>query len=178
MEISVDDRRLVIEIIAKLVNLNNTMAAMDDHHKRGYMLQDLLNRVFDLHDIALVRPFVRNDGAEQIDGAFKMDGWHYIVECRWREKLANTRELDGLVGQVTRSGKQTMGLFLSINGWSSNVPETLKQNPHKSVFLMEGCDLRSVLSRDVNLRELLSAKLSKFNIEAEPYYSAAEFTSR
>jgi hypothetical protein len=28
---------------------------------------------------------------EQIDGAYEMNGWHYIVECRWREQLANIR---------------------------------------------------------------------------------------
>ena len=103
-----------------------------------HLLQDLLNRVFDLHQIPVVRSFVRNDGAEQIDGAFKLEGWHYIVECRWRKKLADIRELDGLKGQIDRSGKQTMGVFLSINGWSDNVPPLLKQNPDKSILLMEG----------------------------------------
>ena len=87
----------------------------DDPQRRGYLLQDLLNRVFDLHRIPIVRPFTRNEGAEQIDGAFMLEGWHYLVECRWRQKLADIRELDGLKGQVDRSGKQTMGLFL--NKW-------------------------------------------------------------
>ena len=43
-----------------------------------------------------------------------LDAWHYIVECRWRTKLADIRELDGLYGQIARSGKQTMGLYVSI----------------------------------------------------------------
>ena len=60
--------------------------------------------------------FARNSGGEQIDGAFKLDDWHYIVECRWRERLADIRQLDGLYGQVQRSGRQTMGLYLSVNG--------------------------------------------------------------
>lgn len=73
-----------------------------------------------------------------IDGAFKLEGWHYVVECRWREKLADIRELDGLKGQVDRSGKQTIGLFLSINGCSENVPILLKQNPDKSIIVFNG----------------------------------------
>ena len=97
-------------------------------HERGYFLQDLLNRTFDLHGIAVARSFQRNSGGEQIDGAFEMDGWHYIVECRWRVKLADIRELDGLYGQIERSGRQTMGLFLSVNGWSENVVRLIKQN--------------------------------------------------
>ena len=146
----------------------------DDHHQRGYLLQDVLARLFVVHGITVVRAFQRNAGAEQIDGAFELDGWHYIVECRWREKLANIRELDGLYGQVGRSGKQTMGVFLSVNGWSDNVPLVMKQNPDKSIILMEGFDLRTVLSRTLELRRLLKAKLSALNIESEPFFSAAK----
>lgn len=146
-----------------------------DPHQRGFLLQELLTRLFDLHEIAVHRSFQRNAGAEQIDGAFKLDGWHYIVECRWRKKLSDIRDLDGLLGQVNRSGKQVMGVFLSINGWSENVVPLLKQNPDKSIFLMDGYDLRSVLERPLSLRDFLNAKLSKLNLEAEPFYGAVEY---
>ena len=155
-----------------LLMMFDELARGDDPQRRGYLLQDLVQRVFDIHQIAVVRPFTRNDGAEQIDGAFKLEGWHYVVECRWRARLADIRELDGLKGQVERSGKQTMGLFLSINGWSDNVPALLKQSASKNVILMEGYDLRCVLSQQVDLVDLLLAKISKLNIDAEPFLSA------
>jgi hypothetical protein len=158
-----------------LLMMFDELALSNDHHRRGYLLQELLNRLFDIHEVPVVRPFTRNDGAEQIDGAFKLDGWHYIVECRWRDKLADTRELDGLVGQVNRSGRQTMGLFLSINGWSGHVPGMLKQNPDKCVFLMDGYDLRCVLALGVDLRDLLFAKLARLNLEAEPFLAVSDF---
>jgi hypothetical protein len=145
-------------------------AGESDVQQRGYWLEDLLNRLFVLHGIPVIRGFRRNAGAEQIDAAFEMDGWHYIVECRWRAKLADIRELDGLYGQIARSGKQTMGLFLSINGWSENVVPVIKQNPNKSIILMEGYDLRTVLAQALDLRRLLKAKLSALNLEAEPYF--------
>ena len=146
-----------------------------DPHQRGFLLQELLTRLFDLHEIAVHRSFQRNSGAEQIDGAFKLDGCHYIVECRWRKKLSDIRDLDGLLGQVNRSGKQVMGVYLSINGWSDNVVPLLKQNPDKSIFLMDGYDLRSVLERPLSLRDFLNAKLSKLNLEAEPFYGAVQY---
>ena len=80
--------------------------------ERGYRLQDLLNRLFGAFEIPVNRSFTRNEGAEQIDGAFQIDGWFYLTECRWRQKLSDTREVDGLAGQISRSGRQTMGLFL------------------------------------------------------------------
>jgi hypothetical protein len=140
---------------------------------RGYLLEDLLNRLFVLHGIPVLRSFRRNSGAEQIDAAFEMEGWHYIVECRWRTKLADIRELDGLYGQIARSGAQTMGLFLSVNGWSDNVVPLMKQNPNKRVILMEGYDLRTVLSQPIDLRRLLKAKLGALNLETEPYFSVS-----
>jgi hypothetical protein len=146
-------------------------SADGEPHERGYLLQDLLNRTFDLHGIPVARAFQRNSGGEQIDGAFEMEGWHYIVECRWRSKLADIRELDGLYGQVARSGRQTMGLFLSINGWSENVVPLMKQNPDKSIILMEGFDLRTVLAQVFDMRRLLKAKVTALNLEAEPYFA-------
>lgn len=158
-----------------LLMMFDELARAEEPQRRGYLLQDLLNRLFDTHEVPVVRAFARNEGAEQIDGAFKLEGWHYIVECRWREKLADIRQLDGLLGQVNRSGKQTMGLFLSINGWSDNVPALLKQNPDKCIFLMDGYDLRCVLALEADLRELLLAKLAHLNLEAEPFLGVRAF---
>jgi hypothetical protein len=157
-----------------LLMMFDSLVTSEDPQQRGYLLQDLLNRAFTLYGIPVVRSFTRNEGAEQIDGAFKLEGWHYLVECRWRKKLANIRELDGLSGQVDRSGKQTMGFFLSINGWSENVPRLLKQNPEKSIILMDGYDLRSVLSGIIDLRELVLAKIEKLNLEGEAFYGAKQ----
>ena len=52
------------------------------------------------------------------------------------------------------------GLLLSINGWSENVVPLMKQNPDKSIILMEGFDLRTVLAHVFDLRRLLKAKVS------------------
>lgn len=167
----------IASIAAKSDNLLkqfDEMAYSADAIRRGCLLEDLLVKTFQLHQIDVVRSFKRNNGSEQIDAAFKLEGWHYLVECRWREKLADTRQVDGLRGQVQRSGKQTMGVFLSINGWSAHVPGNLKQNPDKSVLLMEGYDLRAVLEGRISLRELLLAKLTHFNIEGEPFVSVTQ----
>jgi hypothetical protein len=163
---------------AKQINLLLMMfesMQSEEAHRRGYLLQDLLNRVFDIHGIPVIKSFTRNEGAEQIDGAFKLEGWHYLVECRWRQKLADIRELDGVKGQVDRSGKQVMGFFLSINGWSEHVPVLLKQNPQKSIVLMDGYDLRCVLDGQIELRSFILAKIEKLSVEGEAFYGAAHY---
>lgn len=158
-----------------LLMMFDDLAFSDDPHRRGFLLQGLLNRLFDLHELPVTKSFTRNEGGEQIDGAFRMEGWHYLVECRWRQKLDDIRDLDGLKGQVGRSGKQAMGLYLSINGWSDNVPGLLKQNPEKSILLMDGFDLRTALSRQADLQEFLLAKLTHLNLKSEPFLGAKDF---
>ncbi len=149
----------------------------EDKKQRGFLLEDLLERIFSLYEIPTQKSFKRNEGGEQIDGAFKLEGWYYLVECKWTQKLTDIRQLDSLYGKISRSGKQTLGLFLSINGWSKNVCPLLKQNHDKSIILMDGYDLRCVLveHNNFNLKDLLLKKLEYLNFEGEPFYSAAQF---
>ncbi|AHG50019.1 hypothetical protein RLEG12_00025 (plasmid) [Rhizobium leguminosarum bv. trifolii CB782] len=166
------EQRVMVERQSELLLAQfDELARSENPQHRGYMLEDLLNRAFVLYGIPVHKSFRRNNGGEQIDAAFEFDGWHYLVECRWREQLADIRQLDGLSGQVARSGRQTMGLFLSINGWSPNVIQLLKQNAEKAIFLMEGYDLRAVLEQRIDMRRLLKGKIAALNLEAEPYRS-------
>ncbi len=142
--------------------------------KEVFCCKNLINQLFLINEIPVTRSFQRNGGGEQIDGAFSFQGWHYLVECKWTKKLADIRELDSLSGKVNRSGRQMMGLFLSIDGWSENVPPLLKQNPEKCIIVMEGYDLRCVLSGAIELERLLNAKLVSLNLESDPYLSAVE----
>lgn len=165
--------------LSLLLSMFDEMAGPDqDVQERGYGLQQLLNRLFDAYGIPVHKSFTRNQGGEQIDGAFEINGWYYLCECRWRQKLTDMREIDGLLGQVSRSGKQTMGFFVSISGWSENVPGLLKQNADKAIILMQGYDLRTILSGEADLQEYLSAALTHLNIRAEPYLGVREFMNR
>lgn len=163
-----------------LLELDNFagLVSSEDKKKRGFLLENLLERVFSLYEISTQKSFKRNEGGEQIDGAFKLESWYYLVECKWTQKLTDIRQLDSLYGKISRSGKQTLGLFLSINGWSKNVCPLLKQNHDKSIILMDGYDLRCVLveHNNLHLKDLLLKKLEYLNFEGEPFYSAAQLS--
>lgn len=145
------------------------LKASDNPQERGYKLQGLLDKLFKLSKIKTKESFTRNNGAEQIDGAFEFGEWFYIIECKWRKKLSDDSELAAFLTKVNRSGKQTMGMFLSINGWSDKVIDLLKQNPNKSIFLMNGDELEEILKDNINLKEVLKRKIKALNIEAKPF---------
>ncbi len=164
--------------LALLLTMFDNLTGETNAQRRGYLLEDLLNRTFDLHGIAVVESFRRNAGAEQIDGAFRFNEKDYLVECRWQKEPSDVRDTDSLLGKILRSGKGAMGLFLSINGWSTHVVPTLKQNPEKSIILMDGYDLRTALAGQVDLRELLAAKARALILKAEPHLGASQALSR
>ncbi len=153
----------------------DSFAGLLDKQKRGYLFENLLTRVFSLYKIQTHESFKRNHGGEQIDGAFKFESCYYLLECKWTQKLSDIRQLDSLYGKINRSGRQTLGLFLSVNGWSQNVCSLLKQNPDKSIILMDGYDLRCILDKRnrLSLMDLISKKLESLNIEGEPFYSVS-----
>lgn len=156
--------------LSELLQAFDSLSLSVDHQQRGYVLQGLLERLLLACEIPAVKSFQRNEGAEQIDGALTYKGWHYLVECRWRAKAADIRDLDGLRGQVSRSGKQTMGVFLSIEGWSEHVPSLLRQNPERDILLVDGYDLRRVLNDEISLERLLDEKLARLNLYGGPAF--------
>jgi hypothetical protein len=158
-----------------LLMMFEELVQSSDHQRRGYLLQNLLERLFTLYDVPAYRSFTRNEGGEQIDGAFELKGWYYLAECRWRETPADTRDLDGLLGQINRSSPQTMGFFLSVNSWSEHVVPLLKQNARKSIILMDGYDLRTVLDGSIDLRAFIGAKVAKLSVASEPFLSAHQY---
>lgn len=138
--------------------------------ERGFELEVLLNELFSYYAIEVFEPFRRNDNGEQIDGGVKLGDWYYLVECKWQKKLSDIRDLDSLLGKVNRSGRQTMGFFISMNGWSTNVPNLLKQNREKTIILINGDDLEAVLGNRIELPYLLEEKIKVLNLRSEPYH--------
>ena len=145
---------------------------------RGYRLEKIMNSLFGISKILVSESFTRNAGGEQIDGAFKLGDSYYLVECRWRAKMASGAEVDGLGSKLDRSGGQIMGVFISVSGWSSKVVPLMKQNPNKKVLLMDGEDIREVLAGSIPLVELLQAKIEALNLKSEPFMSVAEILSK
>lgn len=123
--------------------------------KRGFALEKVLREVFDLFDLDPKASF-RNVG-EQIDGAFTMDGTEYLFEAKWRKDPSAIADLDAFKGKIDRKLENTLGLFLSINGYSPNAINLHSQG--KPCFIcMTGADLMAVLEKRIDFQTLLTRK--------------------
>ena len=160
-----------------LLEYDQMSSLTSELQNRGYQLESLMTELFEIFGFAVEGSFTRNSGSEQIDGAFELDGLYYLVECKWQKKKVSHRETDSLLGKMRRSGAD-MGLFLSINGWSANAESALKQNPDKNIILVDGDDLRRVLTGEINLRHMLKSKRDMLKSRAEPFISVKDILSK
>ena len=157
-----------------LLEKYNKFKQVTTPQQRGYLLEKLLVELFKFHNVPIIGSFRRNEGAEQIDGAFQFNQSYYLIECKWVKKLVDNGAAS-LSQKVLRSGNQTFGLLLAINGWSDNLPGLLKQNRDKNIILMNGEDLQGSLSADVDFIKFLKQKIMALSVYGEPFFSINDY---
>lgn len=94
---------------------------------------------------------------EQIDGAFSLFGTEYLFEAKWQKELINKADLAAFESKVKSKLENTLGLFLSINGFSMDGVEAF-QARDKVIILMDGSDLFAVLEERITLADLIMRK--------------------
>ena len=131
------------------------LVTSNDLQGRGYRLEEMLKQLFELFDLDPKASF-KIEG-EQIDGAFTFDSVDYLFEAKWQNELVRANALDSLASKVQRKLDNTLGLFLSINGFS---PEGISAHSsgRKVLLLMDGSDIMAVLDGRIELPELLKRK--------------------
>ncbi|WP_167001008.1 hypothetical protein [Mumia sp. ZJ430] len=129
------------------------------HHQeaqqRGYSLEKFLNNLFGLYDIDAKGPF-RVVG-EQIDGAFTFEGTEFLLEAKWRAEKTGASDLDAFAAKISRKLDNTLGLFLSMNGYHDTAVSLHSQN-RPVMILMDGADLSTVVEDRIPLPDLLHRK--------------------
>lgn len=90
--------RATSEALAALKADYHGLLGMDDAQRRGFAFEPWLRRLFDVFDLD-PRAAFRIEG-EQIDGGFTLDSTHFLLEGRWRSKLAAREDLDVFKAKV------------------------------------------------------------------------------
>ena len=132
-----------------------TIAMSGNHQQRGYDLEPFLNELFILFDLDPKSSF--KIAGEQIDGAFTFDNNDYLLEAKWQQKPVDAGDLYKFAGVLGGKLKNTLGLFISINGFSAECTAT-KSEALKAMILMDGADLNAILDDRIDLHEMLYRK--------------------
>jgi len=142
----------------KLEELHNDflkIAMSTNAQQRGFDLEKLLNDLFALFDLDPKASF--KIIGEQIDGAFTFRDDDFLLEAKWQKDPLNAGDLYKFAGQVNGKRKNTLGLCISIDGFSSESTQTTSSDL-RSLILMDGMDLDAVLTDRIKLDELLYRK--------------------
>jgi hypothetical protein len=146
-------QRAVSEKLAELEGAFNEMVTMPAQ-ARGYALEKFLNGLFALFDIDAKAPF--KIMGEQIDGAFTFEG-EFLLEAKWQEARTPVADLDSFAAKVGRKLDNTLGLFLSMNGYQPSAIEVHSRG-RPTMILMDGADLSAVIEGRISLPDLLRRK--------------------
>lgn len=122
---------------------------------RGFELERIMYDLFELFDLDPKASF-RNTG-EQIDGAFALEGTEFLFEAKWKNERIGAADLDVFASKIKRKLENTLGAFLSINGFTED-----GISAHSSgdlvVLLLDGADLMAVFEGRIDFVSLLMRK--------------------
>lgn len=132
-----------------------TMSTSQNPQRRGFQLESILKRLFELFDLDPKASF-RISG-EQIDGAFSFQGTDFLLEGKWQAEPCGVLELDAFASKVGRKLDNTLGLLCAINGFSAEAVGQYASG-RRLIILMDGVDLMAVLDGRIDLTDLLLRK--------------------
>ncbi len=124
--------------------------------QRGYLFEDFLRRLCLFEKIKVTEPFKIT--GEQIDGAIKYDGEHYIIEAKWNDKLSASNDLYQFAQKV--EGKMYgRGIFISVNGFSADSVKALQMGKALRTVLIDGGDIFLATEGLYTFTEILDKKI-------------------
>ena len=124
---------------------------------RGFELEKLLIELARLEGLA-VRPSYRGTG-EQIDGYFEVDHRHFLLEAKWQETQVTASEIYAFQGKLHGKLLGTLGLFVSVSGFTNEAPEALRFGKRIDVLLAGRKDIELALEEGRSFGEMVRVKI-------------------
>jgi hypothetical protein len=120
----------------------------------GYDFQTWFYDALDFSEIQNRRPYVSN--GRQIDGSITIEGTTYLVELKFTASQSGSTDIDSLRAKVEDKADNTMGVMVSISGYSSvainqasgrKTALLLLDAPHLYLFLSGAMALSDIVTR-------------------------------
>ena len=103
--------------LQKLNDNLNELGQRIGTQKAGYDFQDWFYNLLDFFEITNRKPYV-HDG-RQIDGSLTLSSTTYLIELKFTTEQAGVTDIDSFYRKVTSKADNTMGITVSISGYSA-----------------------------------------------------------
>lgn len=163
---------------ALLTDIKNDLYSLfgmpdNQSHKRGKLLEGILNRLFEANDILIRDAFelVGDEGegiVEQIDGVVEIDGYIYLVEMKWwKDPLGKAAVSPHLVNIFNRG--HAGGILISKSGFTEPAITTCKEALTQKIIVL--CELEEIvmlLEQQSGLKDFLKRKIHMAVMDKKP----------
>lgn len=158
--------------LKKLQERLNTLHNSIGTQQGGYEFQDWFYDLLDFCEISNRRPYVSN--GRQIDGSLTHEGTTYLVELKFTGNQANATDIDSLYKKVTSKADNTMGIMVSISGYSS-VAIDEASGEKTPLLLMDHSHLYYVLNGIMKMGDVIERLRRHASQTAESYLPVSKF---
>lgn len=159
-----------------LQKLNDRLAELSKllgQQQAGYDFQDWFYDLLAFSEIPSRRPYVH--GGRQIDGSLTISGTTYLVELKFTMDQAAATDIDTFFKKVTSKADNTMGVMVSISGYSSTARQEASGD-RTPLLLLDHGHVYLVLGGAMGLAEVIDRVRRHASQTGEAYLAAKDFS--
>lgn len=160
--------------LQKLNERLNDLGQRIGTQQAGYDFQDWFYDLLDFSEIVNRRPYV-HDG-RQIDGSLTPSDTTYLVELKFTSDQADVVAIDSFFKKVTTKADNTMGIMVSISGYSSIAIKEASGDKTPLLLLDHG-HLYLVLGGMMGMADIIDRIRRHASQTGEAFLPASEFTA-
>ncbi len=138
----------------------------------GYEFQNWFYDFVAFYEISLRRPYVT--GNRQIDGSITLSGTTYLVELKFTRTQTNSPDIDTFIRKVTTKADNTMGIFVSMSGFSSGALEEASRD-RSPILLFDSSHIYHALSGTMSFTEIISRVRRHASQTSSAYLKSSDF---
>lgn len=144
-----------------------TTASPRDKAVRGRRLESILGAMF--AEAGLAPRLSYRPKGEEVDGSIWFHGRTILIEAKWTGDPHPASSLYQFKGKVDGKLVGTLGLFISVGGFSSDSVDALLAGKELNLILADGDDLRAIVDKKLTVVEALERKLRAAGDAGTPF---------
>ncbi|WP_353096356.1 restriction endonuclease [Empedobacter brevis] len=139
-----------------------------DKRKRGRDFEKLLNELLKLEELD-PRTSFRPSG-EEVDGSFLYGNRVFLLEAKWYSTAMPASSIYQFKGKVDGKLIGTIGVYISISGFSSEAVDALTFGKSINIILFDKSDLETAIIEDNGFQKVLYQKIRKATEEGQAFF--------
>lgn len=169
-------RRKIIEASLSLEKLSeemNSLVSKQGTQEGGYEFEKWFYSLANFFEITSRPPY--NAGGRQIDGSLTLEGTTFLIETKFTMEKSGSPDIDTFLRKVTSKADNTMGIFLSMPGFTSGAIDDASHE-RTPIILLDFSHLYSlVLNGTMSLPDVIRRVKRHASQTGEAFLAAGDF---